>query len=231
MKLFKFPALLVALFGISVAVTGCGGSDDGANTPGVGGAGYNGGLIRGGQTPTADGGMAYRFIGNNVYNLNGFLTGGPAQYSTYSGYFTGGYASWGFSQAMNTRYFDLTDNCTMPSTGYPQAIPLTMLSGATAMSYPPLNSYSSVSSYELGASMSISVSQHICGVSSVQGTLTLPPAFIARNTTAFPQGSATPISGIAIDLKRAQGGQIYGGVLIYTTPSTGGGYHGAFLAF
>lgn len=239
MKRMKFAALLAALFSISIAVTGCGGSEDeGPKVGGPGAPGFGSGLIPGVQVPTGDGGMSYGFSGSNVYTDNSFITAGPAAYSTYSGTFYYGTASWAFSQAMTTRYY------TCSTYGSYQPIPLTMLSasGGVAVSA-GYTTYVGPSTVEPGANLSLLVGAPSCGVSQVQGTLTLPPAFIQRNPTAFPNGNATPIAGITIDLRPGTcptysqlagcpAGQprVNGGILIYTVPNGSGGYKGAFLA-
>lgn len=224
MKRFNQTALMTAIFGIMIAVAGCGSNDNG-NPVGPGGPGGPGGIpvpqqpqYPNGYQPYPGGGAAMQvaFTGQNIYNSGIKIVAGEVIGSgqstipgTFCGFFTiGGKQCWPFA---NPTYMNFGLGV--------------ITIGGNAMPVGQAGSVFGQSKYEPNSGITIVLTPTNDPLhSNVSGTINLSQAFMSRN---FPQG-VPQIIGIAIDVHNSGSQIIDGGILIYTGRDQSG-YHGAFL--
>ena len=214
-KLINIGFVLIAL-----VVSACGSNNESPRTATPGAGGVPGGVISvNGVVPNSNGGMTINFSGTNVYKSSLALSVGNMTTSsncTYSstcvcGTFSSGYQS----------CYDFLNSYRGTSTG-------TAVIGTYSVAGQAIDYWHATSTLEPGATLTITAYQGSDALhSNIVGSLTVPAAFISRRTAAFPQGSATAVIGMIIDLSRSSvNSQASGGLIILTN---GNGSSGAFL--
>jgi hypothetical protein len=213
-KLINIGFVLIAL-----VVSACGSNNESPRTAAPG-AGVPGGVVSvNGVVPTPNGGMTINFSGTNVYKSSLALSVGNMTTSsncTFSSTCVCGTFSSGYNSC-----HDFLNSYRGTSTGI-AAI------GTFAVPGQAIDYWYATSTLEPGAALNITAYQGSDAIhANIVGSLTVPAAFISRRTAAFPQGSATPVIGMIIDLSRSSvNSQASGGLIILTN---GNGSSGAFL--
>jgi hypothetical protein len=245
MKWLKLTSIIIAMFSITIAVTGCGGDDGEApktgGIPGSPGNYYGGGVLPPGTPVPAGQGVAVDFTATQPYNDNSRIVAGPLNApgchpaTTYSPYNTSWVNVESAANPVSIRYYDTfslgTGNWPFVRWNYTNGGSISM--GRNFGAGQGMGFYAGSSMWESGAKLEMwgslpsSSAQYGYPISqSLAGTITLPATFTQRL-------AGKQIINVSLDLSTTDRGQgqfeVHGGILLYTGLNSNGCYSGYFL--